>query len=728
MSFFPVRLLLLHLRRSLLLLIFWIILFGVAAGLYLENIGVNYLFQTPEYLHRVSPASYFIMGLVLGLFVMAFHISSYIFYSYRFPFLATLNRPLYTFSINNSIIPIAFYLFYSYFIVGALVQESQGVFQIILSVLGLYLGSVLTIGISLTYFFSTNKTLHIEGFDKPLKVLIRKDKSLEEPTKEDGKKVKTYLKSYYKIRLTREHAHYSDKQKLDTLQKHHINAAIFFVAILGLMVLLSLFVLNPVFQIPAGASIILIFTIYIMVIGALYSRFKTWTLTLTILLFLGFNYFSGQLGFQRIHKAFGLDYSTNAKYNIETIDSLTHPIILENDRLKMLGALQNWRNKFADSTKPKMVILNCSGGGLRASLWAMAALQSLDSTMSGEFLDHVFLITGSSGGMLGSAYYRELKYRENNGLQLGIHRRDYYNRLGNDMLNAVGFTLAVNDLFIPFKKVKYGNERYVMDRGFAWEYRLLEMTDSILNKRIIDYRDLEYNAEVPLMILSPMIINAGRRMLISPQNISFLARSYNPYAYNPSYEIDGVEFMRFFEKQGAGNLQFSTALRMSATFPYVTPLVSLPSEPHIELIDAGARDNDGFSLGLRFMNEFNTWIEENTSGVVVVKLLANREQEVKIKDHKFKTRLDGLTKPIGGVISSFSNLQGFKYSEELKTAESWISFPMDIYPLELLSKEDDISLSWHLTNQEKDRIYKKVHSPEISSQIQEVKHKIEMSR
>ena len=143
---------------------------------------------------------------------MAFHISSYIFYSYRFPFLATLNRPLFTFSINNSIIPITFYLFYSVIIISALSGEGQGFFQIVLSILGLYFGSMLTIGISLTYFFSTNKTLHIEGFGKPLKVLIRKDKSLEEPSIEDSKKVKTYLKSYFKIRLTREHAHYTDKQ------------------------------------------------------------------------------------------------------------------------------------------------------------------------------------------------------------------------------------------------------------------------------------------------------------------------------------------------------------------------------------------------------------------------------------------------------------------------------------------------------------------------------------
>jgi len=76
------------------------------------------------------------------------------------------------------------------------------------------------------------------------------------------------------------------------------------------------------------------------------------------------------------------------------------------------------------------------------------------------------------------------------------------------------------------------------------------------------------------------------------------------------------------------------------------------------------------------------------------------------------------------VISSFSNLQGFKYSEDLKTAESWMTFPMDIYSLELLSKDADISLSWHLTNREKDRIYKKVRSAPIEKDIEAIKMKL----
>ncbi len=727
-EFFPVRLLLLHLRRSLLLLIFWILLFGTVGGYFFTKIGYHYLFQTPEYLYRVSPLSYLIMGLVLGLFVMAFHISSYIFYSYRFPFLATLSRPLYIFSINNSIIPISFYLYYTVIIVIALNGEGFGFFQILLSVLGLYFGTGLTVGLTLTYFFSTNKSLHIEGMEgleKSLRAIIRADRTLEGSDFVDSKKVKTYLRNFYRIRLTRQYKHYTDQQKLDVLQKHHVNAAIYFLTILAFMFALSLFVLNPIFQIPAGASMVLILTIYIMIIGALYSRFKTWTMSLTIVAFIVLNYLSGVENLQKVHKAFGLNYETQAEYSIQVIDSLTSPTLMAQDKQKMIGALENWRAKFPKDKPPKLVIINSSGGGLRSTLWSLVILQKLDSLTQNKFLENTFLITGSSGGMLGTAYYRELKYREKQGERTGIYRRAYYDRMGKDFLNAVGVSMAVNDLFFPIKKVEVGGKKYRMDRGFAWERRLIEVTDSILDKRLIDYYQLEYNAEMPLMILSPMVINEGRRMLISPQDLSFLARNHSSYSEHVSYEIDGIEFMRFFKNQNSGELRFTTALRMSATFPFITPLVSLPCKPRIELIDAGVRDNDGFNLGMHFIHEFKDWIEENTAGVVVVKLMANSLQEISIKQTHYKTRLDAFAKPITGVISSFNNLQEFDYSKDLRIAESWVNFPFDIYSLELINKGDDISLSWHLTNREKDRIYEKALSEKVLGKMKSIKNILE---
>ncbi|WP_373397322.1 hypothetical protein V8V91_22580 [Algoriphagus halophilus] len=57
---------------------------------------------------------------------------------------------------------------------------------------------------------------------------------------------------------------------------------------------------------------------------------------------------------------------------------------------------------------------------------------------------------------------------------------------------------------------------------------------------------------------------------------------------------------------------------MSATFPFITPNVQLPSIPEMETMDTGLSDNFGVQDALRFIYVFQKWISENTSGVVLI--------------------------------------------------------------------------------------------------------------
>ncbi|TNF32096.1 MAG: patatin-like phospholipase family protein, partial [Bacteroidetes bacterium] len=103
--FFPLRLLVLHLKKNYILLIFWVVLGAFASGSVGGGYGVPYLFWDPEYMGRVDFWSFLILGFSFGGFLMAFHLSSYIQNAYRFPFLATVNKPFFKYSLNNSIIP-----------------------------------------------------------------------------------------------------------------------------------------------------------------------------------------------------------------------------------------------------------------------------------------------------------------------------------------------------------------------------------------------------------------------------------------------------------------------------------------------------------------------------------------------------------------------------------------------------------------------------------------------
>ncbi|MDX5324631.1 MAG: hypothetical protein LPK80_00085 [Bacteroidota bacterium] len=723
-GFFPMQLLALHVRRSLLLLTFWILLFGMVGERLFVSIGIPHLFLTPEYLGTVNYLAFFIIGLVLGLFVMAFHISSYIFYSYRYPFLATLNRPLYRFSINNSFIPILFFLFYCYRISVSLDHMGMSSWNIFLDILGLFIGTIFSVFLAFTYFFSTMRSTPFEAvtenLEKPLKLLIKQDSKM--PAIHFSGKVTHYLRNFWSVRRTRSVAHYPLVELTRALQQHHLNAAIYFLAIIFILFGLSIFGQSKFFQIPAGASILLMMTLYLMITGAIFSRFKTWTYTVVIIGILLFNYLSGLPGFQKIHYAFGMDYSDRTEYSYEVLDSLTSEEIQSVDKQRVLEMLENWRSKFPEDRKPKMVIINSSGGGLRSSLWTLGGMQYLDSLTDGEILRHTFLVTGSSGGMIGAAYYRELHLHEKRGDLFGVNSRTYFDRLGQDMLNPIGFSMVVNDLFVPIRKVRMAGQSYPVDRGYSFDRELIQNTDSLLDRRIIDYRELEYSGRIPMMILAPTLISDGRRMLISAQDLSFLTVNRNPFVNVFRNEVDGIELRRLFKDQQADSLWFPTALRMSASFPYITPLISLPSEPRIEVIDAGARDNTGFELSFRLVYEFRDWITENTSGVVFLQFLANKPDAGDITGTPYRTRFDALIKPIGGVVQSFSNFQEFSEAENLHYSDSWVDFRLNVVRFPLLTMEEEVSLSWHLTRQERQQIWETIRDEGLDSSFQQVIH------
>src|SRR5690606_3434806 len=84
--------------------------------------------------------------------------------------------------------------------------------------------------------------------------------------------------------------------------------------------------------------------------------------------------------------------------------------------------------------------------------------------------------------------------------------------------------------------------------------------------------------------------------------------------------VENVEFTRLFKQQDAMNLKFTSAIRMSATFPYIMPSVTLPTNPQIEVMDAGVRDNYGALTTFKYMHTFKEWINENTSGVIIIQI------------------------------------------------------------------------------------------------------------
>lgn len=731
-TFFPVKLFLLHLRRSHLLILFWLALFAFTGGVIGSDYGVKYLFIAPEYLEKTNFLSFAFVGASVGLFVMAFHISSYIYYSYRFPFLATLSRPLWKFSLNNSIIPILYVAYYTYVAVEFNQNEGIDTLQVWWRIGGFYLGLFLMISFTFTYFFGTIKTLEIPDDDKPRKNPIGRIKNIIKARGQSRAMqgyesvVNYYLKNPFKIKLARHASHYSREKLYETIQQHNVSAAIYFMLLILLVIGFSFASGNRLFMIPAGASVFLIFSLYLMVTGAFYTRLRTWTVSVGIVAIIILNYMSGLPKFVSQNYAYGMDYTIEpVAYNYPALDSLNTDAQILEDQNHHLKILSNWRAKFPKNKKPKLVIMNVSGGGQRSTVWTQSILRKVDSISEGRLFNQTHLIVGSSGGMVGAAYHREIMLRKSvDTLAENAYGKHYVNNISRDLLNPVAFTLAVNDLFFRFDKVNYGGHKYPKDRGLAFDRRLNEITEGFLDYPFSTYAEAEFKSQLPMFIMAPTIIGDGRKLLMSPQGLSFMTFSETHQDFLHTREYDGVEFARFFKNHDADSLRMITALRMSASFPFITPLVNLPSEPAMELIDAGVRDNEGLEFTLRYLHQFKDWIKANTSGVMVVQVKANRPDEVPIEEMS-RTKSSQLTKPIVGVVQSFSNLQIYNKALLLELSRDYMDFDVDVVRFSLFEREDDVSLSWHLTRQERSYIERTVNAPRNQVALQRVLDNLE---
>src|SRR6185436_3939815 len=157
---FPIQLVVLHLKKFQVLLIFWYILFSTVNGSFMKSFGADSLYLAPEYLGEVTPAAAAIVGAAIGIFIMSWNITTFILFSRHFRFLATTTNPFLKYCINNAVIPLVFLIFYFWHAIRFDIEkELMSGTEILLMILGFLGGLILLISISLIYFFRYDRSI-----------------------------------------------------------------------------------------------------------------------------------------------------------------------------------------------------------------------------------------------------------------------------------------------------------------------------------------------------------------------------------------------------------------------------------------------------------------------------------------------------------------------------------------------------------------------------------------
>ena len=369
--FFPIQLILAHLKRSHVLIVYWIVLYGLVSGQIAAKYGIPNLVLYPEYLGVSNFLSHIILGLAFGSFIMAFQVSSYIVLGYRFPFIATLSKPFLKYSLNNSIIPLIFIGFYfSYLIDFQLNKELLSTWKVTENVAGFLLGMAFFLIIGYWYFLSTNKSIFAfiapkasQGSSKyePINLLFDNSVKWYHFLKRNSEwKIETYWSGNFSVKIARSSAHYNRETLKKVFQQNHFNASLFEVGAIASLLIVGVFMESPIFAIPAGASVLLLFTMTLMLSGALHNWLKGWSVLGFVLIILFANELSKNSNLRKENKAYGLNYSvaaapySNDEIRKRLLNSETVQQSFENE----IKALNQWKAKEHAKT---LFIINTSG-------------------------------------------------------------------------------------------------------------------------------------------------------------------------------------------------------------------------------------------------------------------------------------------------------------------------------------------------------------------------------
>lgn len=715
---FAVQLLLLHLKKFQVLLIFWFLLFSSVNGSFLKTYGLDSLYLTPEYLGNVNWLAELITGMSFGIYIMSWNITTFILFSRHFKFLATTTNPFLKYCLNNALLPLIFLLFY--FIKATIYQVNKELLSagdIFLLVAGFLGGFILIVTVSFYYFFRADKSIArriVPVLSDPKRFREEfTDDRIPMQTRSRVIKVHSYLTSLSSVKAVRDVSHYSNTFIEKVFSRHHFAAVLsIFVAFIFLLILG--FCLDwQIFQLPAAASITIFFAILVAVAGFFSYFLQSWSMPVLLLLIVLFNILYKYEVIDPTNKAYGLNYIDKTQrpaYSREALLKLCSDERVQKDKEAMLQVLEAWKRK-QTSAKPIMYVITTSGGGTRSATFTLNVLQKLDSLSDGKLMDKTFVITGASGGMLGATYFRELARLRAGDRSVHLHDRKYVDNISKDLLNPILTSFVARDLISPAQKFRIGNESYVKDRGYAFEEQLAQNTEGLLNKQLKDLADDEKRARVPLMLFNSVITLDGRKMITSTQPVSFLMRPLYDTTKLSFIDPDAVDFGAMFAKQDPMNMRLLTALRMNATFPYILPNVWLPSRPVIDVMDAGLRDNFGQESAIRFIYVFKEWIKENTGGVVLIQI---RDRKNGGWEHPFETKdlSEIFTKPMLLLQFNWYKMQEYNQNDLLSLAQDEFNGKFIRLSFEYVPKKENIpaALNFHLTRREKQDIFESLNS------------------
>jgi hypothetical protein len=291
-----------------------------------------------------------------------------------------------------------------------------------------------------------------------------------------------------------------------------------------------------------------------------------------------------------------------------------HYFELKNDNRKDKGndlQLQDFKavidKRLQHQTGDRTLVVVCaSGGGIQAAGWTVQVLTGLQEILGHSFTQAIGLMSTVSGGSVGTMFYLDrftdkgypdLEYVDERGASSKnpSHKNTFttiFNSATKDGLDAIGWGLAYLDLWRFAGLACLVNPKF--DRGTALETDWQgEMQNPKQEKTLATWRKQVIAGQIPVPVFNATLVEDGQRLLLSPMTFGANSdqKSVDSNTLYNDYDIDVV-----------------TAARLSATFPYVSPICrnDRKLDKNYHIADGGYFDNSGFTTAVEWLNK---WLE-----------------------------------------------------------------------------------------------------------------------
>jgi hypothetical protein len=263
-----------------------------------------------------------------------------------------------------------------------------------------------------------------------------------------------------------------------------------------------------------------------------------------------------------------------------------------------------WQIPPGTDQKRTLVVVTASGGGIQASAWTAKVLCGLHERYPRHFAQSVGLISSVSGGSVGTMFYL-------------VHLQSGRDPLDEDATTAVltasrkssidaaawgiAYPDFVRNVAPPLTELLY--EKYT-DRGraieLAWNRFVTPSPTSVVgntNAYLDQLVEPMKQHKLPVFVFNSVLVETGQRLLISPvcQEFGRAKASAEP--------------QEFLDLYRGAKLSLATGARLSATFPFVSPICRPTPSPHIDekyayhVADGAYADNEGIVTAVDWMNQ-----------------------------------------------------------------------------------------------------------------------------